>query len=116
MDIVQIEVVLFVFLAQKSNYKIFSVSIKDIDQHLNKERKSKIDLRETLLKEYWEYLDVFSKRVSDKLSFYRLCNYYIELEEDPNKVLRNPPLYQMSIEELKIVKKYLEDNLKKEFI
>jgi hypothetical protein len=52
MDIVQIEVVLFVFLAQKSNYKIFSVSIKDIDQHLNKERKPKIDPREILPKEY----------------------------------------------------------------
>ena len=69
-----------------------------------------------LLKKYWKYLDIFSKKASDKLSEYNSSDYYIELERDSKKILQNSPLYQMLTDELKAVKKYLKDNLNKSFI
>jgi len=69
-----------------------------------------------LSKEYHEFLNVFSRKALDELSEHKSFDHHIELKEDPEKELRNPSLYSISTEELRIVKKYLEDNLNKGFI
>ena len=69
-----------------------------------------------LLEEYHEFLDMFSKKALDELPKHKSFDHHIELEGDLEKELRNPPLYSISIEELRIMKKYLEDNLNKGFI
>ena len=69
-----------------------------------------------LSKEYHEFLNVFSRKASDELPEHKSFDHHIELKEDPEKELRNPSLYSMSTKELRIVKKYLEDNLNKGFI
>ena len=97
-------------------HELFSVTIKDINTYLDKQAKSETDPRRVLPKEYHEFLDVFSRKASDELPKHKSFDHHIELEGDPEKELRNPPLYSMSTEELRIVKKYLEDNLNKGFI
>jgi hypothetical protein len=57
---------------------------------------------------------VFLKQVADKLLPYRYANHHIILEQDLK--LGHAPLYNMSREELDLVKKYIKDNLLKGFI
>jgi hypothetical protein len=64
--------------------------------------------------EYIEFLDVFSKEVSDQLAPYRSYNYKIVLESE--NTLGFSPLYKISIKELETLKRYLIENLDKEFI
>lgn len=66
---------------------------------------------------YHQYLDVFSKAASDELSPHRSYDHRIELEKGKSRSdLSFSPLYKMSVQELEVVKKYLEDNLSKGFI
>ena len=60
---------------------------------MNKQDKKKTDSRKVLLKKYWEYLNVFLKKASDKLSEYNPSDYYIELKGDLKETLWNLPLY-----------------------
>ena len=103
-------------LIRQKKQELFSISIYNINRHLNKQDKKETDFKEVLLKEYWKYLNIFLKKTSDRLSEYNLLDYHIELEKDLKKILWNPPLYQMSMNELKTVKKYLKNNLNKSFI
>jgi hypothetical protein len=57
---------------------------------------------------------VFLKQAIDKLLPYRYTDYYIVLERDLK--LGHAPLYNMSKEELDLIKKYIKDNLLKGFI
>ena len=63
---------------------------------------------------YQEYIDVFSKNKSDQLAPYRVYNYKITLEKD--MLLGYSPLYNQTVRELYITKKYLEEHLRKGFI
>jgi hypothetical protein len=65
---------------------------------------------ELLLKEYQEYADVFSKAASDELPPHRPYDHFIQLESDAN-CIRYTPLRRMSDEELREVKRYLDENL-----
>ena len=103
-------------LIRQKEQKLFSVLIWDINKHLNKQDKEKTDPQKVLLKKYWEYLDIFFKKVSDKLLEHDLSDYHIELKRDLKKMLWNPSLYQMLMNKLKTVKKYLKNNLNKSFI
>ena len=52
--------------------------LRDIDKVL-KEKKC-LDLAILLLEDYQDFLDIFSRRESDKLLLYRLYNYNILLK------------------------------------
>lgn len=66
--------------------------------------------------EYHEFLDMFLKKTTNILSSHKINNYHIKLKINPRKYLKHISLYEINIEELLIVKKYLENNLLKGFI
>jgi hypothetical protein len=67
-----------------------------------------------LLPEYHDLLEVFSREDSNKLPERRAYDHKIELED--GKQHRFGPLYSMSQDELRVLRKYLDDNLSKGFI
>ena len=94
------------------NMEIFSILIRDIEKALAP--KSTTDLAKKLSIEYHNLLDVFPQSDSDILPPHRLYDHKIPLIEE-----KTPPwglLYSMSQDKLKILKKYLEENLNKGFI
>ena len=79
--------------------------------------KPSTDPKTVVLAEYHDYLDVFSKDVSDTLRLYGKYNHKIKLFKDATPSnLRHSALCGMSAPQLKFVKKFLEEHLKKRFI
>ena len=74
-------------LVRQKEQKLFSVSIQDINKHLNKQGKKETDSKKVLLKKYWNYLNIFLKKVSDKLSEHNSSDYHIKLKKDLKKIL-----------------------------
>ena len=65
--------------------------------------------------QYWEFTEVFSKVASDQLPLHKdKVDHNIILKDENN--LTSSPLYSMSLKQLKLVKAYLENHLKKGFI
>jgi len=91
---------------------IFAVTIRDIEKAL--EPKPEIDPRTKLPQCYHDYLDVFSKKAADKLPEHRPYDHKIILESGKSPTAG--PLYNMSQDELLVLRKYLDDNLTKGFI
>ncbi len=114
MNIAMIETSTFNMLSKKKNVNLFSVTLKDVEKHLEKHSKSDIVITNVLLFEYHEFLDVFDKKAFNTFVSHRFYDYKIVLKK--NVILDYTFLYKMFEKELKIVKKYLEDNLKKKFI
>ena len=73
-----------------------------------------MDLFSKLPPDYHSYADVFSVSESDKLPPHQTYDHAINLE--PGIKPDHGPLYGMSRDELLLLKKYLEDNLRKGFI
>ena len=98
--------------------KIFAISIRDIKYQLNKTTKPPTDPKTVVPVEYHDFLDVFSKDISDNLRSYRKYNHKIELLKDKNLVSNfgHSTLQGMLTPQLKFVKKFLEKHLKKRFI
>ena len=72
-------------------------------------------MKKKLLQQYWEFAEIFSKKVSDQLSLHKnKVNHNIILEEVNNLI--SSSLYSMSLKQLKLIKIYLENHLKKNFI
>ena len=72
-------------------------------------------VKEKLPCQYWEFTEVFSKVASDQLPLHKnKVDHNIVLKDENNLILS--PLYSMSLKQLKLVKTYLEDHLKKGFI
>ena len=67
-----------------------------------------------LLQQHVSYTDIFFKAASDILLIHRPHDHKIILEKESN--LRYSSLYKMTTEKLKVMKKYLEENLHKGFI
>src|SRR6201986_3733352 len=65
-------------------------------------------------KEFHDFLDVFSKKRSERLPEHREWDLPIELEE--NAELPKGKLYQMSADELKALKEFVDKNLQKGYI
>jgi hypothetical protein len=63
---------------------------------------------------YHELLDVFDYKAADTLPPHRDCDHEIKLK--PGTTPPHGPLYNMSIEELEVLRKWLDDNLAKGFI
>ena len=72
-------------------------------------------MKEKLPQQYWEFAEIFSKKASDQLSLHKdKMNHNIILKNENNLTLSS--LYSMSLKQLKLVKAYLKNHLKKGFI
>ena len=72
------------------------------------------DPKTLLPSEFHDFLDVFSRQAANALPPHRSHDHRIELQ--PGKEPGYGPLYSMSRDELKVLKKYLDDHLDKGFI
>ena len=99
-------------VSHAKNMEIFSISICDIEKALAP--KSTTDLAKKLPTGYHDFLNVFSHADSDILLPHRPYDHKIPLIEE--KTLPWGLLYSMSQDELKMIKKYLEEHLSKGFI
>jgi hypothetical protein len=63
--------------------------------------------------EYWEFENVFSEEETSQLTDYSLMHHIINIDDTifPYKFI-----YKLSENELKILKKYLNKNLEREYI
>ena len=82
---------------------------------MNKTAKAPTDSKTMVPKEYHEFLDVFSKEASDMLLPHSKYNHQIRLLEG-YRDQGNSLLSKMSESKLQLVKKFLEEHLKKGFI
>ncbi|KAM3518660.1 hypothetical protein MY4038_010031, partial [Beauveria bassiana] len=96
----------------EQEYKIFAATLQDIEKALTP--KANLDPKEKLPNEYYEFLDVFSKKEADKLPPHRSYDHSIQLKEGSEPPFG--PLYDMSRDELLVLREYLEENLGKGFI
>ena len=99
-------------LLHKDPLALQAASSADIAKAL--EDKPRPDPKSLLPPEFHEFLDVFSRQAADKLPPHRPYDHRIELQ--PGKEHGYGPLYSMSRDELRVLKKYLDDNLRKGFI
>ena len=77
--------------------------------------KKHVDPATVLPPQYHKFLDIFSKDDADKLLPLHLeVDHKIKMK--PGTQAPSGPLYSMSRDELKVLKKYLTENLKKGFI
>jgi hypothetical protein len=79
-------------LSRQKSHEIFAVSLQDIEKAL--EEKILTDPRTKLPPEYHEYLDVFSRKESNRLPPYRPYDYEIKLTNKEGHGFG--PLYRMS--------------------
>lgn len=92
--------------------QITSASAEDITLALKP--KAHTDPKTKLPKHFYEHLPTFDRTEADKLPPRRDCDLKIDLKEGTTPGFG--PLYSMSREELLVLKKFLEDNLRKGFI
>jgi hypothetical protein len=71
---------------------------------------------QTVLLVFYDLVHAFSKKKSNKLLSYRFYDHKIEIEPDKRVLLGYYLLYNQTNKELKALKDYLENNLKKRFI
>ena len=102
------------FLSKQKDVELFAISLRDIDDQIQKDTDTPTDPKTVLPEEFHDLIDVFSKLASDELAPHREHDHKIVIEG--NQKLGHSPLRGMSSRELDFVKKYLEDNLKKGFI
>jgi transposase InsO family protein len=95
----------------RRGYKLFSISLDDIDHVLSKKKGLDLDC---LPEELREFTDVFSPKDADCLPPHRPYDHEIKLEE--GKTPSFGPLYPMSRDELIALREWVADNLKKGFI
>ena len=117
-DISLISEVGFHYNLKDRNVEFGSISLYEIDwileEQLQAEGQDDKQVAQKLLQWHASYTDVFFKAASDVLLIHRPHDHKIILEKKSN--LRYSSLYKMTTEELKAVKKYLEENLHKGFI
>ena len=99
-------------LAKKPEAQIFAATMEDIKKALRV--KEYVDPLPLLSKEYYEFADIFSRGDSDVLPPYRPYDYRVLVQGDAK--LPFSRLYSISQNELEVLKKYLDDNLRKGFI
>ena len=112
LDVYMISAAPFHRLTQKKGVEVFAASMRDIEKAL--EEKPYVDPATILPSDYHEYLDVFSRQDSKLLPVHRPYDHKIQLEEGKSPSFG--PLYGMSQDELRVLKKTLEEDLHKGFI
>ena len=111
-DIAIIGAAAYNMLAKKPEAQIFAAIMEDIKKALRV--KEYVDPLPLLPKEYHEFTDVFSRGDSDVLPPHRPYDHRVPVQEDAK--LPFSRLYSMLQNELEVLKKYLDDNLRKGFI
>jgi hypothetical protein len=107
----------FNILFRQKNVEIFVVFMKNLKIQLKKQDSNTMtDSRSVISFEYHDFLNVFFKEKANILSFHRKHDYRIELEKDHESNHEYASLYNLSEEELLLVKKYLKKHLNKKFI
>ncbi len=115
---------------KKNQIEVFAMFIEDIDRKIiyntqckldvidvfsvNETTQNLEDIKVKLSSKYQDFLDVFDQAQADKLSSHRSYDYKIKLTS--NATSFRCRAYQMSFYKLQKVKKYLNENLFKEFI
>jgi len=102
----------FLRLARKKNHDLFVIFMRNIDKALK--ITSFVDSVTLLSFEYHDFLDVFSRELINILSERRLYDHKIQLQKSKTSIFES--LYDMSQDELRVLKKYLKNNLIKDFI
>ncbi len=102
----------FLRLARKKNHDLFVIFMRNIDKALK--ITSFVDSATLLSLEYHDFLDVFFHELMNILSERRLYDHKIQLQKSKTSIFES--LYDMSQDELRILKKYLKNNLIKDFI
>jgi hypothetical protein len=113
-NIAMIEASAFNMMSKRENVNLFSITLRNVEKHFEKHNKSNIVIKDVLSSEYHEFLDVFDKKAFNTVISHRSYDHKILLKRDV--IFDYTFLYKMFEEELKIVKKYFENNLKKKFI
>jgi hypothetical protein len=116
-EIHSIAVASFNILFRQKDVKIFVVFMKNLKIQLKKQNSSiVIDSKSVVLSKYHDFLDVFFKEKVDILSSHRKHDHRIEFEKDHESDHEYVSLYNLSKDELLLIKKYLKKHLNKEFI
>jgi hypothetical protein len=91
--------------------------MKNLKIQLKKQDSSTvIDSKSVIFSKYHDFLNVFFKKKADMLSSHRKHDHRIELKTDKEEEHDYASLYNLSKEELQLVKKYLKKLLDKGFI
>jgi hypothetical protein len=116
-EIHSIAVASFNTLSRQKDVKIFVVSMKDLEIQLKKQDNNiVIDSKSVISSKYHDFLNVFFKKNADILSSHRKHDHRIKLEKEHESDHEYASLYNLSEEELQLVKKYLKEHLNKNFI
>ena len=94
--------------------QVFALSMRDIQYQAEKEARAKTDPKSIVPQEYYDLLNIFSKKDSDTLPPHRKYDHKILLEEEQKP--GHAPLSKISLKELDAIKWYLDSHLAKEFI
>ncbi|KAI1002032.1 hypothetical protein K3495_g6173 [Podosphaera aphanis] len=107
---------LYGYCGQKS--QIYSVSLKDITDYLDKPKRSEKEetdfLHQKNLTQFHDFLSLFSFKEAEKLPPHRYIDHEIPVDEKQKLVLG--PLCSMSDAELEALREYLRENLERGFI
>ncbi len=116
-EIHSIAVVSFNTLFRQKDVEIFAVFMKNLKIQLRKQNSSTVtDLKSVVSSEYHEFLDVFFKEKTNILSSHRKHDHRIKLKKNHESNHEYASLYNLSKEELLLIKKYLKEHLDKNFI
>jgi hypothetical protein len=116
-EIHSIAIASFNILSRQKNVEIFAVSMKNLKIQLKKQdNNTMIDFKSVISSEYHNFLDVFSKEKANILSSHKKHDHRIKLEKEHEFDHEYASLYNLSEEELSLMKKYLKEHLNKSFI
>jgi hypothetical protein len=116
-EIHSIAVASFNILSRQKNVEIFAVSMKNLEIQLKKQENNTItDSKSVMSFEYHDFLNVFFKEKVDILLSHKKHDHRIKLEKDHESDHEYISLYNLSEDELLLMKKYLKKYLNKEFI
>ncbi len=116
-EIHSITIASFNILSRQKDVKIFAVFMKNLKIQLKKQNNNiVIDSKSIMFSKYHDFLNVFSQEKTNVLSFHRKHDHRIEFEKEHESNHEYALLYNLSEEELLLIKKYLKEHLNKDFI
>jgi hypothetical protein len=116
-EIYSIAIASFNIIFRQKDVKIFAVFMKNLKIQLKKQESSTItNSRSVMSIEYHDFLNVFSKKKTNILSSHKKHDHRIKLKKEYESEHEYASLYNLSEEELLLIKKYLKEHLNKEFI
>ncbi len=82
MNIAMIEALAFNMLSKKKNMNLFSITLKNVEKHIEKTNKSNTISKDVLFSEYHDFLNVFDKKTFNTLTLHRSYNHKIVLKKN----------------------------------